>query len=92
MSYEKAVEAAEFIKSKYAGDAETAIVLGSGLARLRTSCENAVRDSVLRDPGFCRSTVEGHAGQLVLGEIDGIPVVGAAGPVPLSTKATKWSR
>jgi len=30
MSYELAVEAAEFIRSKYAGDVSTAIVLGSG--------------------------------------------------------------
>ena len=36
--------------------------------------ENAVRIPYEEIPHFARSTVEGHAGQLVLGEVEGVPV------------------
>lgn len=74
MSYELAAEAAEFIKSKYAGDVSAAIVLGSGLG---TFAEGLEGTSIPFDqiPGFAKTTIEGHAGQLLLTEIEGIPVV-----------------
>lgn len=71
MTYENAVEAAEFIKSKYADPIETAVVLGSGLGAFGEELQNAVRIRYEQIPHFARSTVEGHAGQLVLGEIGG---------------------
>lgn len=74
MSYEKAVEAAEFIRSKYAKKVETAVVLGSGLGAFADDLSNAVRIPYESIPHFARSTVEGHAGALVLGEIDGRPI------------------
>lgn len=74
MSYENAVEAAEFIRSKYAQGVETVVVLGSGLGAFADDLENAVRIPYESIPHFARSTVEGHAGELVLGEIDGRPV------------------
>ena len=74
MSFEKAAEAAEFIKGKYNRDLSTAIVLGSGLGSFADDLENAVRIPYGEIPGFSKSTVEGHAGQLVLGEIGGIAV------------------
>lgn len=74
MSYEKAAEAAAFIRTKYAGEIDTAIVLGSGLGAFADELANAVRIPYEQIPGFARSTVEGHAGQLVLGEIGGVAV------------------
>lgn len=74
MTYENAVEAADFIKSKYAKDIAMAVVLGSGLGAFADEIENAVKIPYEQIPHFARSTVEGHAGQLVLGEIDGIPL------------------
>ncbi len=74
MSYEKAAEAASFIRSKFAGEIKTAIVLGSGLGAFADELENAVEIPYDEIPHFARSTVEGHAGKLVLGEIAGIPV------------------
>ena len=74
MSYEKAVEAAELIRSKSAREISTAIVLGSGLGAFADELSNAVKIPYEEIPGFARSTVEGHAGQLVLGEIDGVAV------------------
>lgn len=75
MTYENAVEAAGFIKSKYSKGIETAIVLGSGLGAFAEQLENAVKIPYESIPHFARSTVQGHAGQLVLGEIDGVSVV-----------------
>ena len=74
MSYEKAFEAAELIKSKYEKEIKIAIVLGSGLGAFADDLENAVKIPYSEIPHFQRSTVEGHAGQLVLGEIENIPV------------------
>lgn len=74
MSYEKASVAAEFISSKYSGEITTAIVLGSGLGAFADAVEGAVKVLYEEIPGFARSTVVGHAGQLVLGTIDGVAV------------------
>lgn len=74
MNYEQAVEAAEFIKSKYNKEVKIALVLGSGLGAFADDLQNAVKIRYEDIPHFQKSTVEGHAGQLVLGEIDGISV------------------
>lgn len=74
MSYEKAADAAAFIRTKYVGKIGTAIVLGSGLGAFADELSNAVKIPYEQIPGFARSTVEGHAGQLVLGEIGGVAV------------------
>lgn len=71
MTYENAVEAAEFIKSKYPHEIGTAVVLGSGLGAFADEIGNSVRIPYEDIPHFARSTVEGHAGQLVLGELNG---------------------
>jgi purine-nucleoside phosphorylase len=74
MKYEQALEASEFIKSKYAKPIEVALILGSGLGAFADDIQNAVKIPYEEIPHFSRSTVEGHAGQLVLGEINGISV------------------
>lgn len=74
MSYEKAVEAAEFIKSKYEPEIKVAVVLGSGLGAFADELENAVQIPYEAIPHFSRSTVEGHAGRLILGEVEGVSV------------------
>lgn len=74
MNYENAVEAAEFIKSKYAKPIETVLVLGSGLGAFAEEVKNAVSIPYEEIPHFARSTVEGHAGRLVLGEVAGVSI------------------
>ena len=74
MSYEKAKEAADFIRSKYDKEIKIALVLGSGLGAFADAVENAVSIPFEKIPHFVRATVEGHAGKLVLGEIEGVPV------------------
>jgi len=51
------------------------LVLGSGLGGLATSVENAVVIPYADIPGWPRSTVHGHSGNLVLGQLEGQPVV-----------------
>ncbi|MEZ5422334.1 MAG: purine-nucleoside phosphorylase [Pyrinomonadaceae bacterium] len=67
-------DAAEFIRSRYGDPISTAVVLGSGLGAFADEIEGAVRIPYEEIPGFARSTVEGHAGQLVLGSIGGVNV------------------
>jgi purine-nucleoside phosphorylase len=71
MSYENASAAAEYIRSKYEGEIQTAIVLGSGLGAFADKLTDAVTIPYTEIPGFVRSTVEGHAGRLLVGNLDG---------------------
>lgn len=71
MSYEKAQEAAEFIRSKFDKPIKAVVVLGSGLGAFADDIKNAVKIPYEQIPNFQRSTVEGHAGQLVLGDLNG---------------------
>lgn len=79
MTYENAVETAEFIRSKYPHQIETAVVLGSGLGAFADQLENAVSIPFEQIPHFAKATVEGHSGRLVLGQIDGVSVAVQAG-------------
>jgi purine-nucleoside phosphorylase len=74
MSYEKALEAANFIREKYDREIKAVLVLGSGLGAFADEVENAVKIPYQEIPHFARSTVEGHAGRLVLGEVEGVSV------------------
>lgn len=74
MNYEQAKEAADFIRSKYEKPIQLALVLGSGLGSFADDITDAVKIKYEEIPHFSRSTVEGHAGQLVLGEINGVSI------------------
>jgi purine-nucleoside phosphorylase len=74
MSYKKAKETADFIRSKYNKEIKIALVLGSGLDAFADEIENAVSISFDEIPHFSRATVEGHAGKMVLGEIEGVSI------------------
>jgi purine-nucleoside phosphorylase len=57
------------------------IVLGSGLAAFGNAVENATRIPYGEIPHFLRPTAEGHKGELVLGEVSGVPVAVMSGRV-----------
>lgn len=57
----------------------TAMVLGSGLGGLVDEVENAIRIPYAALPGFPRSGVTGHAGEVVAGTFGGQPVIMMAG-------------
>ena len=73
MKYENAVQ---YIKQKI-GDKtpETVIVLGSGLGVLKDDIENKIVIDYKDIPDFPISTVEGHAGELIIGELSGKTVI-----------------
>lgn len=74
MIYEKAQEAAKFIREKFDQDIKIAVVLGSGLGAFAEEIESPIKINYSEIPHFARSTVAGHAGQLVLGKIGNINV------------------
>src|SRR5690348_10330468 len=57
----------------------TALVLGSGLGNLVDRIDDPVRVSYADLPGFPRSGVTGHAGELVAGLFAGVPVLMLSG-------------
>src|SRR5258708_32559537 len=74
--FTQAEKAAKFILSKTKLRPKIAIVLGSGLGAFADEFESATKISYAKIPNFPRSTAIGHTGQLVLGKVGGIPVVG----------------
>lgn len=72
-------EAVKFIQSKYNIAPSVGIVLGSGLGsftgEIETECEIPYADI----PHFPVSTVEGHSGKLIFGNLSGKKVVAMAG-------------
>src|SRR6266481_10158227 len=79
----QAEKAAKFILSKTKLRPQIALVLGSGLGAFADEFESPTRIAYAKIPNFPRSTAIGHAGQLVLGKVDGIPVAGMQGRVHL---------
>lgn len=77
--FEKIHNAVDFIQSKYKTKPGVGIVLGSGLGSftedIKTEFEIAYNDI----PHFPVSTVEGHSGKLIFGELSGKKVVAMAG-------------
>ena len=81
--YLQAEKAAKFILSKTKLRPKIALVLGSGLGAFADEFESATRIPYGKIPHFPRSTAIGHVGQLVLGNVEGIPVAGMQGRVHL---------
>jgi purine-nucleoside phosphorylase len=78
--YERATEAARFINAKApTRTPRAAIVLGSGLGGVADAIEEAVEIPYDEIPFFMRSTVEGHAGKLIVGALGGVDVVAMKG-------------
>lgn len=78
-----AVALAEALAARGAGEARLALVLGSGLGGLAERVANARAIPYEELEGMPASTVPGHAGRLVLGELAGVPVVVQQGRVHL---------
>ncbi|WP_143305210.1 purine-nucleoside phosphorylase [Chitinophaga vietnamensis] len=71
--------AADYIR-KFREEAPVAgVILGSGLGNLAQDIENSVEIPYSDIPHFPVSTVEGHSGKLILGHMQGKPVVAMAG-------------
>lgn len=68
-------EAKEYILDKINIIPEIALILGSGLGSLAEEIEKPIIIEYKSIPNFPTSTVEGHAGQLVIGILQGKPVL-----------------
>ncbi|MCF6093469.1 purine-nucleoside phosphorylase [Microaerobacter geothermalis] len=73
--YDKIIEAKEYILSKIKIKPVIGLILGSGLGDLANEIEDPVKIPFEAIPHFPVSTVEGHVGQMVIGTLDGKPVV-----------------
>jgi purine-nucleoside phosphorylase len=71
--------ATDFINSRSTLEPRLAVVLGSGLGAFADTLQNQSVIPYSEIPGWPQSTAAGHAGKLVIGEIDGLPIVALAG-------------
>jgi len=74
-------ESLAYIRQFTAQQPRIGLILGSGLGDFADTLENAERIPTAEIPHYPRSTVQGHKGYLVFGEVDGIPVLAVQGRV-----------
>jgi purine-nucleoside phosphorylase len=75
IKFEEYRKAADFILSKTKLKPTKAIILGTGLGQLLNDVEIETTLSYSEIPNFPVSTVESHAGKLIVGKLGGVPVV-----------------
>lgn len=79
--YSRAQHAARTITARVNIAPRIAVVLGSGLGAFAEEFQDEVSIPYREIPGFVSSTAPGHAGSLVLGKVDQVPVVAMQGRV-----------
>jgi purine-nucleoside phosphorylase len=77
--FEQVQASAEAVRRRHPGTPEVGIILGTGLGGLAREVAVESRVPYSDIPGFPLSTVESHAGQLLLGRLSGRPVVAMQG-------------
>ncbi|HVQ37517.1 MAG TPA: purine-nucleoside phosphorylase [Pyrinomonadaceae bacterium] len=79
--YSRAEHAARTIQARISEQPRVAIILGSGLGGFADEFEEQVRIPYGEIPGFVVSTAQGHAGTLVIGKVEGVPLLAMQGRV-----------
>jgi len=69
----------EYILDKTSFKGNLAVILGSGLGAFAHKLENSITIPYSDIPEYPQPTVEGHAGELVFGQINGIEILAAKG-------------
>ena len=77
--FDQIQESLRFIRSRWSGMAKVGIVLGTGLGNLAKQIRAEAVFAYEDIPHFPRSTVETHAGNLVVGTLNGVSVVAMEG-------------
>ena len=72
-------EAKQYIESRTGLRPAIGVVLGSGLGAFAEALSESVEMPYSEIPGWPPSTAVGHAGKLILGRLDGLPVAALAG-------------
>ena len=78
---ERVLEATHAIRARGVVEPRVALILGSGLGELADEIQSPTVVPYGEIPNFPVSTVAGHAGQLVIGSLEGVPVVAMRGRV-----------
>jgi purine-nucleoside phosphorylase len=78
--FDQVSEAAAFLSARFISDGAAiqprlGIVLGSGLGAVTDAVDNPLIVSYSEIPHFPQSTVEGHSGRIVAGNLGGVPVI-----------------
>jgi len=81
--FSRAESAAEFLLWQIKLRPQIALILGSGLGSFADELADAVRIPYAGIPHFPRSTAIGHAGQMVIGQVEKVPVAVMQGRVHL---------
>lgn len=79
MTMTKIMEASQYILSKISNKPKVGIVLGSGLGIYVDHIENKLVIPYQDIPHFKRTSVEGHSGALIIGEVKGVTVAALQG-------------
>ncbi len=79
--YQRAQAATAFIRSRTSLEPAIGIILGSGLGNFGAHVQNATTIPYAEIPNFPQSTVVGHSGNLILGNVAGVPVAVLQGRV-----------
>lgn len=74
-------QSVEFIKTKINYKPEIGIILGSGLGDFADNIDNSIEINYADIPGFPQSTVVGHSGKLIFGDLEGKKVVAMKGRI-----------
>ena len=77
--YAKIQETAQWLKERISTQPKTAIILGTGLGRLAEEIKVKTRISYSDIPHMPVSTVEGHSGCLIIGELGGKDILAMQG-------------
>lgn len=72
-------ETVDFLKKKIQVKPDIAVVLGSGLGLLTNEFEDKKEIDYKEIPGFVVSTIQGHAGKLIVGKLGGKNVIAMSG-------------
>ncbi|HMQ62420.1 MAG TPA: purine-nucleoside phosphorylase [Flavilitoribacter sp.] len=79
MLYDQIQEAVRFIRSRSGFQPRFGIILGTGLSGLADEIDIETEIAYGEIPHFPESTAPGHRSRLILGHLEGIPVVAMAG-------------
>ena len=77
--YERIQETASWLKARMTTSPKTAIILGTGLGQLASEITDSYEFSYTEIPNFPLSTVEGHSGKLIFGQLGGKDIMAMQG-------------
>ncbi|MEK7467426.1 MAG: purine-nucleoside phosphorylase [Planctomycetota bacterium] len=78
-THEQVMEPVNWLRSRIKTTPKAAIILGTGLGSLAEEITKRIAIPYSDIPGFVQTTAQSHKGELVFGQLDGVPVVAMEG-------------